>query len=448
MLVRKIISILLALFMTFSLMSTSVLRVHADTITYNDGSTDEEDLVEQGENGNDFAKNAGLTNIYIIDDMVDSIEDNNNAKVWLNPEAESAGFYIGQIEATDATWQDIENMLIYSAHDGTKTRLVSGENKISFSKPIATYTFKNAARLSDESTADVVVAYDGVTLIPAKDEYLSYYGDITLGAGNGFHGIVSESVDAPESNDMYRMGIKIDFSVYVEKDKEKVDGTFLFPVKGLTVLRSTSSGWVNDYSPDYEDLHFFNEAVIVNSGYVKRNGHAFYIPGGKDSAGYGYTAGIDDTYFYARESASEDPDKDNSFYSGFITVADNSTGIDLTYIMGVAFKTKGDKLYYGVNNNLLFGTNAYQIKATTGVGGTCETTVDGNPDGDLSDGSDIIDSDSDPQQSVPAGKYITYKMTPKPGYKLKNVIVKNGSTDVTGGKEVTPVEQVKECSVL
>lgn len=39
---------------------------------------------------------------------------------------------------------------------------------------------------------------------------------------------------------------------------------------------------------------------------------------------------------------------------------------------------------------------------------------------------------------MPGGKTITYKMTPKPGYKLKSVIVKNGSTDITGGTKVEP----------
>lgn len=149
--------------------------------------------------------------------------------------------------------------------------------------PIATYTFKNAALLSDGSLADVVVAYERITLIPADKNNLDYYGDITFGCGNGFHGSFTASSNVT-TNTIYTMGVKIDAKVYVAKGKQKTGDAFYFPIKGLTNRRSTASGWQTDYPEDEysKDLHYFNEGVIVNSGYKENSkNHTFFVPGGK-----------------------------------------------------------------------------------------------------------------------------------------------------------------------
>lgn len=68
--------------------------------------------------------------------------------------------------------------------------------------------------------------------------------------------------------------------------------------------------------------------------------------------------------------------------------------------MGIAIeKPLGDTIYRTFNNNLLFGITPYQIKATTGVGGDCKTTIEGNPNGDLSDNSKILKSNENALQT-------------------------------------------------
>ena len=445
--VKKFFSLLLVTLMILSIGITKANRVYADTVVYEDNDSNDPTGVKQGDDGDEdhFYSEAILTDVFIIDEEVRGIAKNNAAKTYINPKAENDGFVMdfSQSLGADSEYKDVSNMLIFKSigDDGT-SRLSEKENVIEYDDgPIATYTFKNAALLSDGSLADVVVAYEKITLIPSKVEYLDYYGDITFGCGNGFHGSMTASSNVTDDIAL-RLGVKIDAKVYITKNEEKAGDAFYFPIKGLTNRRSTATGWQNDFpeSEYSEDLHYFNEGVIVNSGYKKNDaGHTFFVPGGKSQTdGVGYTARIDDNgkYFYANLQHSL---ADDSIYAGFVAVADNTDGIDFTYIMGIAVeKPSSGPIYRNVNNNLLYGITPYQIKATTGVGGDCETTVEGNPNNDLSDGSKILKSNEDALQTVPGGKTVTYKMTPKPGYKLKSVIVKNGSTDVTGGTEVEP----------
>ena len=456
--VKKFFSLLLVTLMILSIGITKANRVYADNSEIFDG-------VWQGEDGTNFAKDANATNIFIIESKVQGYDNANNAKAVLNDEAKADGFFIGpgyksrnedgKPDSTDNT--QFLKMLIIDTYDeeNEKSILEGTENTFEYDDPIVTYTFKEAAQLGDGSLGDVVVAYEKVKLITPNEDHNKNYGDVSLGTGNGFHGHVNGR-DGEEGG-QHRMGVMIDINVYVEKDGEKVKGSFYFPVKGITINRA--GGYSTDFE-DYENEHYFSEGMVVDSGYLLNNDEiSFFVPGGTTTndrdATVGYTPGVGsyngNTYFYGNQSPH---DGDNSYYTGFLTVADNTNGITATYIMGISrnpsastgkiIDGKNQGVDYDINNNILAGHTKdgtsliHQIKATTGVGGDCETTVAGNPKNDLSDGSTILKSNKDALQAVPTGKTMTYKMTPKPGYKLKKVTVNNGSIDYTGGQEVEP----------
>ena len=431
---KKFFSLLLVTLMILSIGITKTNRVYADNSKIFEG-------VWQGNDGTTFAKDAKTTNIFIIEDKVDDIDDANAATTWINPKAESDGFYIGDgfsESPMDTTSELYEQMLIIATYDEKKreSRLSGEITEFSYDDPIATYTFKEAAQLGDGSLGDVVVAYEKVKLIPEKTEYNSFYGDVSLGTGNGFHGNVKGS--SARTGGMQRIGVMIEINVYVVKEGEKIDGSFYFPVKGITIDREKQDSWHDAFNEKHSKEHCFSEGFIVDGGFLaNKDGYSFFVPG-TGTSGIQYTPAIEkydnNTYFYGKGSG----DGDNSYYTGFLCVADNTNGgIETTFIMGVAI---GPDRSYGINNNILHGHTKdgdaliHQIKATTGKGGEVET-IDSDPN---------YNSDTNPLLAVPTGKTMTYKMTPKPGYKLKKVTVNNGSIDYTGGQEVTPEEHIAE----
>ena len=442
-----LICILISLiFMSF----VGINHIYAGDITYSDGSTTSSDGVYQGEDNKNYAKDAPMTNIYIIDSLVDEVDDANNAITKLNTEAEADGFYISDGLGGHSS---ITNMLFLKNYDETNSTSAFTQkvNTFSYDDPIVTYKFQDAAQLSDGTYGDVVVAYEEVTCILTDEGAKTYYGSVSFGNGNGFHGSLTPSSKIPNSSTIQRVGIKIKAKVYVEKNGNRINGSFYFPIKGLTVVRS--GGWETVFS-DYSDLKYFSEGTIVNGGYLSNKaGNSFFIPGGtekKDGVDIGYTSEILDLdgkkYFRGNLSPSLG---DESFYAGFMAVADNKKGFDFTYIMGVGVQGNNGKTY-NINNSLLYGVDNdgnsvnYQIKATTGKGGTVETTAEGNIEGDLSDGTTIYNSDKEPLLTGTGGKKITYKLTPKPGYKLKSAKVINGTIDIngSGSYDVDPVEHV------
>ena len=110
----------------------------------------------------------------------------------------------------------------------------------------------------------------------------------------------------------------------------------------------------------------------------------------------------------------------NSEYStGFITLAD-AHGIKLTCY--------GHGGYIGDNTGMAItiiqrAVINNTITSSSGTAGTIKTTDEGNYNGDLSDGN-ILGSGT---YGVANGKTVTYTITPKDGYRLKNVIVDGNS---------------------
>ena len=393
--------------------------------------------VLQGTDGTTYMQVAPLTNITLIQDKLKW----EYAEARLSDGMEDNGF---SIKDTD------QNNLYFAAYDGSTTRLSTTDQYNVFSYndtngnqiPIATYTFPDAALLANGDDADVVVRYMALYLITAYPENARYYGNVRIGNGTDMHANVYPS----SQYRFYRLGIEVDLEVYVaNKNGNKVPGTFYFPMMGLTVRRTENekgdSGWVKDFGlynndPHIGDPHNFNEGFIVRSGYTTHNGTIFYIPGGVDymtdrtnANDKGYVCDIEKDgtqyYFYAANKIkSIGVSLNGSTYAGFETIVDSSQGLKGTYVAGVAITNNGTAQ---VDNKLLAGgTDAHRITSSTGTGGTIKTTSGdnnsaSNPNGDLNDGTEILDSGT---YTVPDGKSVIYTIAPRnDDYRLASVTV-------------------------
>jgi len=450
------------------------ITVTDDVILINNGTEVDVDGVYQGEDGSTFAKKALVATIFIVDEYV---EDANGAVAWINPQAEADGFRLAEgihrilRQAQMSYGEDVtvDEMLRFDFYDedNDRSRLTGVETVFDYDDPIATYTFPGGAQLTDGSYADVVVTYESITfVVPAFSETVDY-GDKQIGCGNGIHFTYNDSYsgawymyDDPEIRDLVRytrIGALIEINVRIEKDGEKVDGSFYFPMKGLTIDRLSNNNWIAEFS-EYEKYDYFSEGNLIHSGYLaSADGYSFFVPGGTvDILRQGYT--IPYTGYAATAKRTADGEYhfsgggggtvigDDSFFNGYLTTADNTAGgIDFTFIAtGVLNGGNNNVLIYGYDEN---GNHLWhRVKATTGPGGTVETTGQGNPNGDLSDGTVVYDSKDFPILTMTQGSSVTYKMTPAPGYKLKSITAIDGSLNVgdDGNYVPEPVLHINE----
>ena len=118
---------------------------------------------------------------------------------------------------------------------------------------------------------------------------------------------------------------------------------------------------------------------------------------------------------------------DNSYNSGFVTLADAATGLRVTAT------GHGNNEYF--MNSKFFNSKQIWYRYTSGSGphGRIETTSEGNWGGKLNDGGTILDGGDNPHAEdasgneksnsyvIAEGKTVTYTMTPDTGYKIKKL---------------------------
>jgi hypothetical protein len=80
----------------------------------------------------------------------------------------------------------------------------------------------------------------------------------------------------------------------------------------------------------------------------------------------------------------------------------------------------------------------HKIRSTTTGGGSINTTIMGNPNGDISDGSTVLGPST---VVVPDGKTVKYTMTPDPGYMCDGISI-GDKLDSSQHKVVIPPSEL------
>ena len=362
-----------------------------------------------------------------------------------------------------------------------------------------TITFKEAAILPNGERRDLQITYSNARIVidqrylaaPAGSQKLN--GAVYLATGNEFsygssdttkfssqsystsaQSLVRDTVnnnfqgiDNPgfsNSNPTYpAVGMSMDATYRVVNDNDRPEpGTFVFAISGINLDRDPDAGVQNNvakplwYANSFteggvdvgKEFSFFSEAMSINSGKVSDN--VYVRPNTSLEDNPAKITGQRGQYFYPSVSKTNDgkikfisnrwlgtggnpryEGHDDSYNAGFVTLADAEEGFVVT---GTGHGHYGD-----VMNSAVFNSKQiwYRYTSSTDKHGSINTTSDGNYNGELNDGGDILGptnswalSDlSDPRNYnrstavVAEGKSVTYTMTPDIGYKLSKVYV-------------------------
>jgi len=409
------------------------ITVTDDYIDYN-GNSVSVDGVIQGNNA-DWTSSMPVASIYIDENIINNSTASRNSAVvsiTTNPnnafsvgsnQSSSSGPYTGNNYINFNLKTYFDKKLNLNGGYPTVSSFVNTEHNIPIN---ITFTYKNAAAVFDSGTwqyKDVVITYTDLYLAFQttmtqtdlnwfwdENPVLSLFSGNTIGlsynaAGNGSHN--------------QRTGIRFDANIQIVDpvSGEAIDGTFYYPMVDIDQNKYNAPGFVDiKNSNQYRN---YSEQVTLTGGLASD----IYIPGAdggykcyieKTTAGYLIAAGITDN---------------NTSASGFQVLADNSTGISLTYA--------GYAGAYGnrIDTELLYAGTVrinYELAASSDDGGTIYTTTTGNHDGTLSSGTKLGTDDTNSPYIIATtpGQKITYTMTPNPGYRLKSVYVKKTETDV------------------
>ena len=398
-----------------------------------------DDRVIQGENESNFTSTMPIATIYVDEGIVNQ----NLYKVTQDVKAEllvseDSGL---KIKETGTAY----GQLYYDMKNGPTLTYNVANNINTFDGPIVRYTIKNAAQVFNEVTkeyepADIVITYSNLK-ISLQRNLLNYSNlkELNLFDTNRIYPYFSGS--SVSTSDNHRAGIIVDVNVKIVQNETPVDGTFYFPMTDIDVSRTSVSAFSNLYNAGA--YNNYSEQIMLIDNYEGR----IWIPGGDyndedpvTNENIPYLAKIidkDGNLFIFPQTQYQDVGlrRDKDYYTGFITLADNTSG-------GINFRSWSTAAAYnGVESYILTGQSpiSHKIAASTDEGGRIATTSTGNPTGDLLSGT-IIESESPAIGSGTHGtpkvlataksQTIRYTMTPEKGYRLKNIYISNDSIKV------------------
>jgi hypothetical protein len=345
--------------------------------------------------------------------------------------------------------------------DGATPLETGKENR--FDGDLFSFTFANAAILSDGAVANVKITYSDARITiddRATEENGGFPYSISLACGKvldtkaNHTGGASTDIDGEKYSTRYSAAVTMKANIQiVDDDGNPIDGSFICCVEGINIIRQGSQATkplYNGYLYDY-----WSEAIQVNGGrlsdiYVRPNDdemepgpddlrHQRYYPYvTKNDEGIKFTATA-----WSVQRSSIDPDTgeevetvstawgENYYYSaGFVTTADAKNGIQMRSYSAGTLQLSFETTY--MNGYSIW----HRIRSSSTRGGTIQTTTEGNVGGFLSDGGIVLEPGT---YVVPDGKTVVYTMTPEKGYVLDSVTVKSDSLSYSGGEDVTAV---------
>jgi|GEM_PF-6098692 len=303
--------------------------------------------------------------------------------------------------------------------DGTEERL---DVYIEYSNPMITLQPTKSGSSENE-----FIVTDPADVNTWDDAYLGLFGGnaVTTGtkkaAGGGFD---------------ERYGLQIVARPYImDKAKNIINAKVYFPMIDLDVNRPDTaiySGFSGFYQGNSllenhdKTLRRYSEGAQVKDGLViNSNGDMLYIPGADGE--YKALVAYDENTGYRITGNKDDADP-GTFNSGFLALIQNgqfkvsvtqasgtNNGSVITYVMA------GSEYNYRLRHSTETLKPDGTPEADGTIGGTIQTTREGNHNGELNDGQII-----DPSMIATAvGQTIVYTFTPQPGYALSAVYVWN-----------------------
>ena len=327
-----------------------------------------------------------------------------------------------------------------------------------FAGNLFSFTFDNAAILSDGRVANVRITYSDAYITIDKRATSGFPYSIRLVCGKHMSTSSSdtrkgtETIDGERYSKAFGAASRMTATIQiVDDDGNPIDGSFISCVDGINVRR-TIGGTLHIKALDNSYLYdFWCESVQVNGGtlsdiYVRPNNEEeeLFLPGTSPKPYqlqwyYSYVTENDRGIKFTGE-AWPVPDGDaliiggghNHYYSaGFVTTADAYNGIRFeNYSAGVIGSSPQTYDTYYMDGYSVW----HRIRSSSTHGGTIQTTTEGNVGGALSDGGTVLKPGT---YVVPDGKTVVYTMTPEAGYELDSVTVKSNSLSYSGGNDVT-----------
>ena len=237
----------------------------------------------------------------------------------------------------------------------------------------------------------------------------------------------------------YAIEVDIDIRIIRQDTGEYVDDYFYFRAADIDINR-TGKNWdaIANWKAAGFRGHGYSESITLNSGFYRTSdGYEVFIPGRSvnaskqypgDTSKYEYDSnpklrngykceirkiGNEYTFFpttadYIWNDFTGRNDPRGGFYSGFMCVADNQAGLQLTARSAGATHREVETYLFADYTKIRAdsGVSNYQLRSSSGEGGTISK-------------KGLINAS--------AGSSVTYTMTPKPGYRMKSVTAKDGS---------------------
>ncbi len=395
------------------------------------------DGVVQGEDGMNFAEAAQVSSIRLDYERIDDV---NNAR--FQRISSDAGFVtipgseLWYSTSGRGAGSDKGMFAVYDNRISGKTIRPHQDNF--FPGDLFSFTYPDAAILPDGSRADVVLTYSNMHIVLQSSFYGNYMAQTYIASPN----MLRAGNSYGSGSTVTRNGLQVDINIkVVDQFGNIVEGTFMYPMTDIDVSRAGLGSFAELYDSGIH--HNYSESMSVNSGYVGD----IYVPDAEGvdeqllSYSYnpfvaGYKTGVenygDGVRFFGLGRSDQDP---GTYYSGFVSVADNTGGG-----VNITLWTSGSRSA-PVRTNLLNGKQVinHAIVSSTTAGGTIQTTKDGNADGTLSDGSEVLGPGT---VVVPEGKTMRYTMTPMDGFAIEEIQI-GDETDGSVNKTTISNEQLE-----
>lgn len=346
----------------------------------------------------------------------------------------------------DVDFGDFDKMwAIYDPNIPGATQLDSTKENY-FAGDLFSFTFDNAAILSDGRVANVRITYSDAYITIDKRATSGFPYSIRLVCGKHMTTLSSDTtkgnvtIDGEKYYKAFGAASRMTATIQiVDDDGNPIDGSFIACVDGVNVRRTIANRNIKALDNSYL-YDFWCESVQVNGGtlseiYVRPNNDViepddgsgnpeyrrqwYYSYVTKNDRGVKFTGAM---WAASNGDALVSAGGTNHYYnSGFVTTADAYNGIRFeSYSAGVIGSSPQSYDTYYMDGYSIW----HRIRSSSTRGGTIQTTTEGNVGGALSDGGTVLAPGT---YVVPDGKTVVYTMTPEEGYELDSVTVKSNS---------------------
>lgn len=386
-------------------------------------------IVIQGDDGILFAREMPLPSI-----IVDYAQINNPSSGVTTELLHNGRYPEIMFSSTPPIGADANNCpyAILDSTVGNRAQEIKPKQDNWYRGDLFSYTYPGAATLIDGTQLDVIITYSDMNIVLQKDLNKDYKCRTCIAMGS----VLRTGNDLVDSGDKHRYGLQINVKMQVvyHDTQEPVEGTVIYAVTDIDVKRSGANfeGLNGTGDNTAAKNSYYSEQIQINDTIGHGLASPIYIP---DHDGVsepdtvavkdrGYKcdiqkngSGID---FIANGKNDADP---GTYYSGFVTLINNSTGLQLTVRSSGGNIPIAGKTPVIVRTSLLSATDypplLHRIVSVTGDGGNITVPITDGTSGTFGPGTLLVMD----------GRTVTYTMTPDAGSRILSVRIGDDTTD-------------------